>query len=93
VLPGLPCARRTTAPTTEYASTLHTVLVGLESSSLALWKLVGLAGVRGVVLRQLLSPCCGVHTHTHTDPAVALPCAGPDTFSFCSVTTAPVASP
>jgi hypothetical protein len=28
----------------EYASTLHNVLVGLESSSLALWKLVALAG-------------------------------------------------
>jgi hypothetical protein len=31
-------------PPAEYASTLHNVLVGLESSSLALWKLVGLAG-------------------------------------------------
>lgn len=29
---------------TEYSSTLHNVLVGLESSSLALWKLVALAG-------------------------------------------------
>lgn len=28
----------------EYASTLHNVLMGLESSSLALWKLVALAG-------------------------------------------------
>lgn len=28
----------------EYASTLHNVLVGLESSCLALWKLAGLAG-------------------------------------------------
>lgn len=28
----------------EYSSTLHNVLVGLESSSLALWKLVALAG-------------------------------------------------
>jgi hypothetical protein len=34
----------TYVPPAEYASTLHNVLVGLESSSLALWKLVGLAG-------------------------------------------------
>jgi preprotein translocase subunit SecY len=36
---------------TEYASTLHNVLVGLESSSLALWKLVALAvGYLGLLL-------------------------------------------
>lgn len=38
------CCLITPPHPTEYASTLHNVLVGLESSSLALWKLVGLAG-------------------------------------------------